>query len=332
MARFGGPAFDTSMFTDSHNEPGQQAMLAVHGHHGSLDLGDIAFGNGEKKETIKEDFNWSGYAVQSPQGPFTDVKGSWIVPSVSQTNQTAYSVTWIGIDGYPIGNNTVEQIGTEQDWINGQGAAYSAWYEMYPRNPVYLPSKYPVSAGDTMSAEVKYLGGKTYQMTLQDDRTTGPDWTYTKTLNASKPTMQSSAEWIVEGTPQLPLADFSKDEVTFTGAYATAAVGPGGTEHTGTISDPAWQTVPIKIVRGGVDEAVPTNPLLGDGSSFDINYVANSSSTGGAVTVSDGVLAANVASFGDYIASSFPAAGFGTPVHDTAALEPPTQMLTPHHA
>ena len=121
MARFGasGPAFDTSMFTGSHNEPGQQAMLAVHGHHGSLDLGDIAFGNGEKKETIKELQLVRVCRGISPQGDaFTDVKGSWIVPSVSgNTNQTAYSVTWIGIDGYS--SNTVEQIGTEQDWING---------------------------------------------------------------------------------------------------------------------------------------------------------------------------------------------------------------------
>ena len=66
--------------------------------------------------------------------------------------------------------------------------AYSAWYEMYPKKPVYLPSKYPVSAGDTMSAEVKYVGKDTYELTL-NDRTTGPDWTYTKTLQTSKPTI-----------------------------------------------------------------------------------------------------------------------------------------------
>ena len=117
--------------------------------------------------------------------------------------------------------------------------------------------------------------------------------------------------------------------MTFTGANATTANG-----HTGTISDPAWQNDPINMVsKSGVDKATPT-PLLGDGSSFTIDYAANSSSTGGTFTVSDGVLAANMALLGDYIASSFvpSAAGFGTPVHDPAALEPPTQMLTPHHA
>ena len=68
--------------------------------------------------------NWSGYAVEtnlaSPQEyAFTDVTGSWIVPSVS-SSQTAYSSTWIGLDGDS--SNTVEQIGTEQDYINGKAA------------------------------------------------------------------------------------------------------------------------------------------------------------------------------------------------------------------
>jgi hypothetical protein len=73
--------------------------------------------------------NWSGYAVypDPPSSPgkkngkkftstqtFSDVAGSWVVPSVgSSTSTNTYSAVWLGLDGYS--DNTVEQIGTEQD-------------------------------------------------------------------------------------------------------------------------------------------------------------------------------------------------------------------------
>ena len=110
--------------------------------------------------------NWSGYAVEtnlaSPQAhAFTDVQASWVVPSLSpsaSSNQNAYSSTWIGLDGDS--SKTVEQIGIEQDYIKGV-AVYYAWYEMYPKSVVKLDLV--IQAGDTISAEVKYLGNNTYQ-------------------------------------------------------------------------------------------------------------------------------------------------------------------------
>jgi hypothetical protein len=129
----------------------------------------------------------------------------------------------------------------------------------------------------------------------------------------------------VEGTGQL--ADFNT--VTFTGASVTA------NGHTGTISDPAWQNDPITMVskKGDVVIAAPTL-LSRHGSSFSVDYAANSNNTVGTSTVSDGTHAANMALFVQHLASSFvpPAAEFGTLVH-SPALEHPTQMLTqPHHA
>ncbi len=79
--------------------------------------------------------NWSGYAaatsLDDPQsGSVTAVSGSWIVPTVTATSSrgTTYSSVWVGIDGYS--NSTVEQIGTEQDVVNGT-PEYSVWWEMY---------------------------------------------------------------------------------------------------------------------------------------------------------------------------------------------------------
>jgi len=213
--------------------------------------------------------NWSGYAVEtniaSPQAnAFTDVQATWIVPSLSpsaSSNQNAYSSTWIGLDGDS--SKTVEQIGIEQDYIKGV-AVYYAWYEMYPKSVVKLDLV--IQAGDTISAEVKYLGNNTYQLSLEDV-TSGHSSTIQ--VQSSKP-IRSSAEWIEEGTGRV--ADFNT--VTFTNAHVTAIL-PTGT-ITGSISDSAWQTEEITLVSksGGVI-ATPTT-LSNDGSSFSINYVANS--------------------------------------------------------
>ena len=218
--------------------------------------------------------NWSGYAVEtnlaSPQEyAFTDVTGSWIVPSVS-SSQTAYSSTWIGLDGDS--SNTVEQIGTEQDYINGK-AVYYAWYEMYPNKPVKLDLV--IKAGDKITADVKYLGNDTYQLTLDD---LSSHQSSTILVESSKP-IRSSAEWIEEATGKL--ADFNT--VTFTNASATAGT------ITGPISDPAWQAEQITLVSKSGDVIAAPTPLSPNGSSFSINYEANSNKT-----VSNGAHAANM--------------------------------------
>ena len=276
---------------------------------------------------VSTSVNWSGYAVETnlanpQQYAFTDVQASWIVPSLSpsaSSNQNAYSSTWIGLDGDS--SKTVEQIGIEQDYVNGK-AVYYAWYEMYPLSPVKLDLV--IQAGDMISAEVKYLANNTYQLTL-NDVTSGHSSTIQ--VESSKP-IRSSAEWIEEGTGQV--ADFNT--VTFTKATATATE-PTGT-ITGPISDPAWQTDQITLVSksGGVI-AAPTQ-LSSSGSSFSINYEANSNKVA-SLTVSDDAHAADMALLGQY-AASFAAPAGGTLIHDhihdplSANL---TQTLTqPHHA
>src|SRR5437016_1476144 len=81
--------------------------------------------------------NWSGYSVDTAASAVSDVKGTWTVPTVSVLpgTKTYYAASWIGIDGDI--SNTVEQIGTDSDQINGQ-PAYYAWYEMYPANYFYV--------------------------------------------------------------------------------------------------------------------------------------------------------------------------------------------------
>src|SRR5690349_12425752 len=64
--------------------------------------------------------NWAGYVVEnssSQKGAVSDVKGTWTVPTLSCSSTNSYSAAWVGIDGFT--DRTVEQIGTEQDCLNG---------------------------------------------------------------------------------------------------------------------------------------------------------------------------------------------------------------------
>ncbi len=114
----------------------------------------------------------------------------------------------------------MEQTGSEVDCI-GRTAEYSAWYEMYPANPVYFNNT--VKAGDHFSASVTYQGSNVFQLVLADST---EHWTHTVTQTLAG-AARSSAEVIAEapcctiygGT--LPLTNFGS--VSFTGATVNGA-------------------------------------------------------------------------------------------------------------
>ena len=125
--------------------------------------------------------NWSGYAAETnlnapASGSVSAVTGTWTVPTVTGSG-TAYSSVWVGIDGYS--SSTVEQLGTEQDVVNGQ-AQYYAWYEMYPSNSVNITTL-TVQPGNTISASVTYASGKfALQLT---DTTTGKSFSISESMS-----------------------------------------------------------------------------------------------------------------------------------------------------
>ncbi len=212
--------------------------------------------------------NWSGYAVETnlstPQSyAVTDVIGTWTVPQVTSSSTNTYSSVWVGIDGYSDG--TVEQLGTEQDWVNGQ-PRYYAWIEMYPKLPSTI--NYPIAYGDTITAEVTYTGNNQFVLSMTDTPATGAAWTFSTKARAKA--QRQSAEWIVEAPWSggvLPLANFGTVKVT--GAQATLNTA------TGAINNPAWQNDPITMeTSSGVLKAVPS-ALSPDGSSFTVTWQHN---------------------------------------------------------
>jgi hypothetical protein len=209
--------------------------------------------------------NWSGYAITGSKGSVTDVKGSWIVPSVDcGATPTAYSSFWIGIDGY--NSNTVEQVGTDSDCQSGT-PVYYAWYEFYPHLS-YTITGVSIKPGDIISADVSAGSKGAYTVTLVNvttGETSGP-------IAGKVPSAaQSSAEWVIEAPYSggvLPLADFSS--VSFGGQY-TSSVGctatvNGKTQPIGPFSNGNVDEITM-ITKTGAPKSQPSG-LAKDNASF----------------------------------------------------------------
>jgi peptidase A4-like protein len=224
--------------------------------------------------------NWSGNAVETnfsqPQAnSVSAVYGSWIVPTVSGSSSgKTYSVVWVGIDGYS--DSTVEQIGTEQDVVNGT-PVYSAWWEMYsagnqqPEQPI---SSMTIEPGDSITASVQYItsgtyAGDFYLSIVDTSRANDSFSTYESSSATQSPSaLRTSAEWIVEapgvGSGVADLTNFGS--VTFTNATAVI------NGVSGPIDSSSWQSEAINMVSSnGVaydTTSVPTN----SGTSFVVTY------------------------------------------------------------
>lgn len=212
--------------------------------------------------------NWAGYAVTAAAGSVSDVKGSWVVPSIQgscpSTNQ--YSSFWVGIDGF--NSNTVEQTGTDSD-CQGGAPRYYAWYEFYP-HPSKLISGLAVHPGDVISAEVVYSGSFTVAIR---DVTTGASFSASAHVKSAQ---RSSAEWIAEAPSSsggiLPLADFGT--VSFgadtTGVASTCTATVGGVSGAIGSFGSSVQSITM-VTSSGAVKASPSS-LSSDGTSFSVTW------------------------------------------------------------
>jgi len=173
-------------------------------------------------------YNWAGYAAYGQaNGSVTKVWGSWIEPAVTcPAKGITYAAFWVGIDGFS--SDAVEQDGTLAVCAHG-AAAYYAWWEMFPTNPIQVIKPMMVMPGDHM------YGSVVYHPTLYDftmtvkDMTMGTSFSVTAAqapIYAMNP-LENSAECIIErpaeitssGFTLLHLADFGT--VTFSSCGAT---------------------------------------------------------------------------------------------------------------
>jgi hypothetical protein len=244
--------------------------------------------------------NWSGYAVTgvgstatvaSTSMSFADVTGTWTQPAAACTpGQSTSAAMWVGLGGYTVGSNALEQAGTAAD-CNGAGkATYYAWYELVPASSVTLKLK--IFPGDKITATVLAKGNDVLVQLKNRTRHTA----FTKHLPMVNPDL-TSAEWIAEAPSEctatglcrtVPLTNFGS--VTFS-KIATLGNGQGG-----TLSGPGWESTPIQLVPrarrffGDVNAsatstagASPTS-LSADGSTFTVNWIANAATSSGTTT------------------------------------------------
>src|SRR5690242_19740126 len=100
--------------------------------------------------------NWSGYAAHGNGVRFRHISGEWRVPKVNcSSGVTTYSAMWLGLGGFSLTSNALEQTGTEAD-CDGHAPHYAAWYELVPAPSHTLGLA--VHPGDLMRAEVTVQG------------------------------------------------------------------------------------------------------------------------------------------------------------------------------
>ena len=212
--------------------------------------------------------NWSGYAVSTSAGAVSHVAGSWVVPAVSNT-VAGYSSAWVGIDGW--NSSTVEQIGTDSDYVNGV-PRYYAWYEFYPQASVTIANM-SVSPGDIISASVTVVGSHQFKVSITDG---SQSFYVIQTVSRAQ---QSSAEWIQEApssiTGVLPLANFGTINFSEANATVSGTTGPADNSWSGS----ALYQIDMVTNRGSLKAT--TSALSDSGSpltsSFSVTWVSSGS-------------------------------------------------------
>lgn len=179
--------------------------------------------------------NWAGY-VSLPQGgtsTFNVVSSTWVEPTVTCASPDAWTVFWVGLDGWLDG--TVEQGGSSARCVNGV-PHYQTWWETYPTNSIQTVNT--IRPGDRITATVTYTPSTGRYAIVVKDVTTGKAFTRNVTCASNTTCKRSSAEVIAEDVGRFgsnsyfPLARYGpttflntleKNQANGSGAFASGA-------------------------------------------------------------------------------------------------------------
>jgi hypothetical protein len=219
--------------------------------------------------------NWSGYVVTAKPGTrYSSVTGTWRQPAVSCTRDAKeFSTIAVGLGGYGSNPQSDEQVGADANCGPSGKPAYYGWFDVAPYPSYSIPHK--VSPGDLLTATVSIVSvvHPALVRVQLDNSTAG--WSFTREISwvsagttVQQPGTQnaggrdspaaSSAEWLVEAPSscryeacaQTSLANFGS--VAITNASAVVDGVPG------TLADPRWDVVRLRLVPGRV--RVPSYP------------------------------------------------------------------------
>jgi len=216
--------------------------------------------------------NWSGYAdVVCSTCALRYVAASFTLPSVNCAGSPdgAAVSTWVGLDG--VTSSTVEQIGTVAE-CSGGTASYSAFYEMFPNNPVGFTG---VNPGDAISANVYFNAtNNRWQLSLTD-LTSGGQIATSQACPSGSRCRNSSAEVITEApfstvtNATVPLARFG--QASYQAIQVTSRNGTRG----GMTSNGLWTTDSITMVNASGKVLAQPGPVYG-GQAFQDTWRAAS--------------------------------------------------------
>lgn len=208
--------------------------------------------------------NWDGYIAysSSESTDFKAVSASWVEPTVKCPKPDAWTVFWVGLDGWF--DDTVEQGGSSAECVDSK-PEYFAWWEMYPTNDITFGFR--IAAGDKMSASVHFESGK-YVITVTD-HTSGKSLEKREKCASNLNCERSSADVIAEDVGRLngkfyPLADYGSMK------FASMSVTDDGGD-TGSMTDSDWLNAAVTEEEGSTVYAT-VSPLASRGTSFTAKW------------------------------------------------------------
>ncbi len=230
---------------------------------------------------------WSGYVLTAPKGgqvSFTSVSGTWTVPTVScGARDATSSAVWVGLGGYA--TKVLEQVGVNANCDAKGHPLYFAWYELVPDIARLISRK--VVPGDTITSSVRITHFALVTLHVENQT---QHWSFTRRITWGG-SDTASAEWITEAPNNClrslcrvaSLANFGR--VTFEKIAAT------GNGLPGTLSNPRWTAIRLRLVPGvqtplGSGSALQSDSHAGatpgtisaDGRTFGISWIAHATS------------------------------------------------------
>ena len=222
-------------------------------------------GNSSQQFTSR---NWDGYITYSSSAgtDFNKVRATWIQPVVRCEVAHAWTVFWVGLDGWY--NDTVEQGGSSA-YCSSTGATpqYSLWWEMFPTNSIQ--TVLTIKAGDHITASVTYSTTSSRFDIFVADTTTKKSFSRNELCATDLVCERSSADFITEDVGSypsgtyFPLADYGT--MSYNNASATDTSGTSG-----SISSGAWLNAAV-TERGAITYA-RVSPLRNSGTSFSTTW------------------------------------------------------------
>ena len=211
--------------------------------------------------------NWAGYITyaSSERTDFDSVKATWVQPAVTCPKENAWTVFWIGLDGW--WDDTVEQGGTSAQCIDGV-PQYESWWEMYPT--VAITTVFAVNPGDKITASVVYKSSTSTYVIVVTDVTTGKTFTKDEQCASDLKCDRSSADVITEdvgkfsGDSYFPLADYKT--MKYSGSEITDTSG-----NSGPIKDSHWLNAAVTESADGTTYAT-VSALNKKGNGFSATW------------------------------------------------------------